>query len=787
MLFPVWMRNGFRKGLTMSNILFFYLPLLQAMALQLFACASFVGPAHIHRRMFTPFTLYLFLLSCGVVGTVLMNDPEQAVFALYMRFICILSAFLFLGEFSLRVIRLALLKRLCIYAAFTILAFLILFLFEYKERGEIFALYLPGFPALIFSTMTFWKLGTRFPEQENAFRIASITNGGIGFAIVTEMLLVLRVLPVSDRLDTEFHLALTSFAFICTIIGSLAFLSLLKDIRFTLFRRSFPGAWVLIAAFVFFVCAAVVVPRFFALHAEKIAYQHVNYSVALLERDLEVSAGRLRQYVQQLSQNRTVIDALKKGGPNRSSLGEQNILERFATAHQRAIVYITSPKGICLDSSLKSSTRIRMVGQNISFTHHFQEAMEKGYVCTISVGSITGLPSIFVSRRIDGPDGSVLGVLTAREDFGFIFKKFADVYAALITPDNTIFMTNEKRLPSNLRRWRRGMRWWQQGSNVNLNGSYIDGIMYAERPCNFLTEPGWRVILGLPAGLPILSYIAGEILIFLLWLLPSAFFTLYVLHYRMRRELDLHLNWRKTIFNNNTSGIFVTDLQCNLMDANRTFSLLSGYTVEELRRMKLYELCSNSGSERDLLIEFAASGKRHYESFLFPISRKNGKQSVVCLAGNRFHNAHLNSYLPTDGLIWTVTDISRQAEEIASLHTELSQFRSLVESSVEQVAVLDPQGVILYSNDREIAFILQNSQAPLHLGELYDPLTTSLFLKMIQNVITSHRALTFQYMRKTPGAPGEQMVTLLYPIPREGEIRSIGVVTRKSDVPTEQV
>ena len=51
----------------MPNMFFFYLPLLQIMALQLFACASFSGVSHTHRRNVVPFSLYLLLLSFGVI------------------------------------------------------------------------------------------------------------------------------------------------------------------------------------------------------------------------------------------------------------------------------------------------------------------------------------------------------------------------------------------------------------------------------------------------------------------------------------------------------------------------------------------------------------------------------------------------------------------------------------------------------------------------------------------------------------------------------------------------
>ena len=42
----------------MSNPHFLYLPLILAMALQLFACITFIGPARSHRKIFTPYTFF---------------------------------------------------------------------------------------------------------------------------------------------------------------------------------------------------------------------------------------------------------------------------------------------------------------------------------------------------------------------------------------------------------------------------------------------------------------------------------------------------------------------------------------------------------------------------------------------------------------------------------------------------------------------------------------------------------------------------------------------------------
>ena len=421
---------------------------------------------------------------------------------------------------------------------------------------------------------------------------------------------------------------------------------------------------------------------------------------------------------------------------------------------------------------------VRMVGQNISYSPHCREAMKRGESCLISVGSITGVPSIFAARRIDDVDGKPLGVLCAREDFGFMFTKFADVYVALLSPDNMVFMTNEKHFSAHTPFWARERKGIRENAE-QLNGCYLDGILYAERACNFLTVPGWRVVLGLPTQLPLWAYIAGEILVVLLWLLPLMIFSLFVLHYRMRHGFAVSLNWRKTVFNNNASGIFVTDSQCRLADSNRTFSLFSGYTVEELRKMKLFDLCPNTGSEKEELSDFVFSSRAHYENFEFRICRKNGVLTTVSLAGNRIHTARMNPHLPSDGVIWTVTDLSAPMGELDRLRKEEERFRALVENSTEQVALLDPQGTILYSNDREIAFLLRKSPTPVHLSELYDPATTSLFLKMIQNVISSRRPLTFRYTRKTPGTPEEEMLSLFFPIPREGAVQQIGVVTRK--------
>ena len=165
----------------MPNMFFFYLPLLQIMALQLFACASFSGVSHTHRRNVVPFSLYLLLLSFGVVGTVLTSLPHLELFAIVMRFFCMLAGFLCLLEFSLRFFRITLIRRILAETGLLLLSCLILICFEYEERGEVLALFLPGIPALILGSTALWKLGGKFREQENVFRIAAIATGEPAF------------------------------------------------------------------------------------------------------------------------------------------------------------------------------------------------------------------------------------------------------------------------------------------------------------------------------------------------------------------------------------------------------------------------------------------------------------------------------------------------------------------------------------------------------------------------------------------------------------------------------
>ncbi len=416
----------------MSNPHFLYLPLILAMALQLFACITFIGPARSHRKIFTPYTFYLLLLSCGVMGTVLMNLPCWTGIALFLRFFSILAAFLFLGEFSLRMMRVSISRRLIIYTAAVFFSLLILFLPGNRERGEIFALCLPGIPALILGATTLWRYGSRFPELGNAFHIAALAHGGTAFSILSEMLLTLHLFSVSAQTETEFHSALTAFSLICTLTGAAAFLPLLKDIRFTVLRRSIPGAWLLPAAFLCFAGAAVAVPRLFARHTEETAYQHVNYAATLLERDMTISAERVRQYVMQLSQSREIINILKQNKLNRNLLKTPNLLEQFATNRQRLLIYLTNAKGLCLDSSQKSSPRFRMVGQDLSYSRYFQDAMRNGSGSSISVGSVTGAPSVFFSLRIDDANGTPLS-----------------------WPQEKIFLSSSGNFPMSTRHWSR--------------------------------------------------------------------------------------------------------------------------------------------------------------------------------------------------------------------------------------------------------------------------------------------------------------------------------------------
>ena len=92
-------------------------------------------------------------------------------------------------------------------------------------------------------------------------------------------------------------------------------------------------------------------------------------------------------------------------------------LESLAKEVRAAAIYALDADGITLAASnwhLPTS----FVGSDYRFRPYYFDAMRDGQATFFALGTVSGRPGLYLSRRVDGPSGRPLGVIVAKVEFG---------------------------------------------------------------------------------------------------------------------------------------------------------------------------------------------------------------------------------------------------------------------------------------------------------------------------------------------------------------------------------
>jgi two-component system C4-dicarboxylate transport sensor histidine kinase DctB len=90
-------------------------------------------------------------------------------------------------------------------------------------------------------------------------------------------------------------------------------------------------------------------------------------------------------------------------------------LETLSGGTRAAVIYVLNAKGMTIAASnWRESTSF--VGSDYSFRPYFRDARAAGVAELFALGTVSRRPGLFMSRRIDGPDG-MLGVVVVKVEF----------------------------------------------------------------------------------------------------------------------------------------------------------------------------------------------------------------------------------------------------------------------------------------------------------------------------------------------------------------------------------
>jgi PAS domain S-box-containing protein len=132
----------------------------------------------------------------------------------------------------------------------------------------------------------------------------------------------------------------------------------------------------------------------------------------------------------------------------------------------------------------------------------------------------------------------------------------------------------------------------------------------------------------------------------------------------------------RTLFESASDAIFVTDLEGNIHTANKAFSFLTGYAVEELVKMNIKSFLSKkslklAGDIRNKLLK--------QQSFIFPyeqiLIRKNGIEAICMITTN---------LISRDGKLNGFQNIARDVTEEKRMHENLQYYLQQITRAQEE-------------------------------------------------------------------------------------------------------
>ena len=133
--------------------------------------------------------------------------------------------------------------------------------------------------------------------------------------------------------------------------------------------------------------------------------------------------------------------ALRAGRDNENALSRD--LERVAARIDAGAIYAIRPDGETIASSNWRAAN-SFVGENYSFRSYFQGAMRDGEAALFALGTVSGLPGLYLSRRVEG-GADPIGVIVVKVQFERLEETWAAGRDALYVagPDGVILVTTD--------------------------------------------------------------------------------------------------------------------------------------------------------------------------------------------------------------------------------------------------------------------------------------------------------------------------------------------------------
>lgn len=185
-------------------------------------------------------------------------------------------------------------------------------------------------------------------------------------------------------------------------------------------RRFFPGdagQWRIFAAvwLALAVVAVLIAGEAARRDAEESALRQASTAGALHAAVLRSELERHRSLPLVLAQDPDLLALLES--PGRGDIDRLNRkFERLAAESRAAAIYALDANGVALAAS-NWAEATSFVGSDYRFRPYHFEAMRKGQAAFFALGTVSGRPGLYLSRRVDDVTGRPLGVIVAKVEF----------------------------------------------------------------------------------------------------------------------------------------------------------------------------------------------------------------------------------------------------------------------------------------------------------------------------------------------------------------------------------
>lgn len=162
-------------------------------------------------------------------------------------------------------------------------------------------------------------------------------------------------------------------------------------------------------------CAVMLAGYWARLDATAAATRQAEAAAALHGAVLRSELERQRTVPSILAMDPDLIELLARPGVvARDRVNAK--LEALATEVRAAAIYVLDAQGAALAAS-NWREPTSFVGSNYRFRPYFSDAVRDGEADFFALGTVSGRPGLYLSRRIDAADGRLLGVIVAKVEF----------------------------------------------------------------------------------------------------------------------------------------------------------------------------------------------------------------------------------------------------------------------------------------------------------------------------------------------------------------------------------